>query len=370
MHITFILPDLNAGGAQKMIVNLANWFAQHQCKVDLVLINKAGIYRGLVSSQVRIIDFHCSRTMFSVFKIRKYLKTQKPDIVLSALFYVNIVVLIGKFLANATETKIIISERIHVTTSMRSLSVIKRALWLFVIKHIYPFSHRIIGISNGVCEDLKNILSRKSWNKVLTIYNPVITENEQKQLAVKVPDVFPTNSTHKIITSGRLDLQKDYPTLITAFSEYLKQEPKAYLVVLGSGSLEQELKDLCLTLDISNSVSFLGFVESPIAYMKQADTFLITSAWEGFCNVIVEALFCGLNVVTTDCPSGPAEILQQEKYGTLCQIGDYKHIDIALRNVNKHSLNSNHQKQRALDFHINNIGNQFLELFQDVINEK
>ncbi len=367
MHLAFILSDLNGGGAQKMLINLANWAADNHHRVDIVIFNPKGVYRDLISSNVNIYDLNKSRSLMAIISLSNYLKQNHPDVLFSALFHVNIVSILSKFLSFNRSTKVVISERNHLTRYLNSCSPQKRLLWSFLVRTLYRFSDQVIGISNGVCDDIKTFLPTNVHDRVLTIYNPVVTEAFFKAVAQDATSIFPKGCSSKFITSGRIVAQKDYPTLIRAFASYLKNDPQAHLVILGRGGLEPEIKDLCEDLKISPHVTFAGFVSEPLTYFKQADVFVITSAWEGFCNVIVEALFCGLKIVATDCPSGPSEILKNGRYGVLCPVGDINCISASMQGIVNQPILKNTQQKRAMDFHIDKIGPQFILLFEDVM---
>ncbi len=367
MYVAFLLPDLKGGGAQKMLINLANWFARrgHQC--DLILFNGEGIYGDLIADEVRVCQFNKRRAFQAVPELVKYLKQQQPDVLLSALYYVNVLALISKVLCRQCPTKLVLSERNHLSQSLKRLPLLKRMFWKGVIGRLYPLSDSIVGISDGVCDDLKTYLPRSVHKKIKTIYNPVITDESHKALQEDIDLVFPKDCSLKLITSGRLVPQKDYPTLLRAFSLYRQKDKKAHLVILGVGYLEDTLKELCRTLNIENNVSFVGFVNNPLAYLKQADVFLITSVWEGFCNVIVEALFCGLSVVATDCPSGPAEILKNGEYGSLCAVGDIKGLSLTISKVALGERPGLDGGQRALNFHVDKIAEEFHLTFLSLV---
>ena len=362
MHIAFLLPDLKGGGAQKMVVNLANWFAANGEAVDLVLCNADGIYRNLISEQVNVIDFNKRRTFLATLPLSQYLKKQQPDILFSALYHVNIVAVLGTLMSKVQKTKLVISERNYFSRSDAAQS----GYWKFLIRKLYPFSNYIVGISHGVCDDLKKLMPNLPDDKIGTIYNPVVGDNFEAELAMNVPNIFPDGAKVKIITSGRFVPQKDYPTLLKSFALFQKKNPNTHLVILGQGVLETELKALVNELDIQPYVTFAGFVDNPLAYIRQADIFLMTSAWEGFCNVLVEALYCGVNIVATDCPSGPAEILEKSKYGTLCPVGDVDAIAEAIEERLKILNPPEVQKIRALHFHVDKIGMQFKEKFESL----
>lgn len=365
VHIAFLIPDLRGGGAQKMLINLANWFATKGIRTDLIIINSAGNYAGLISPQVTVKSFGKSRSFYAIFSLIRYMRRDRPDVMFSALFYINIILLFAQRLAGV-DIKTVISERNHMTRSFASYTSILKHFWLKIIRFIYPKASHIIGISDGVCDDLKTLLPPKTHHKIETIYNPVVTSSFDDSSS-KVISLFPEWASVKIIASGRLVPQKDYPTMLNAFARYLKGNPNAYLVILGTGILENQIHDLSEQLGLNDNIQFAGFIDNPLAAMQEADVFLMTSQWEGFGNVIVEALHCGLKIVVTDCPSGPAEILANGKHGILCPVGDADEVANALAKVERIQSNPEQQKKRAGDFHVDMIGNQFLARFKNLV---
>lgn len=365
MHIAFVLPDLRGGGAQKMIINLANEFSIRGHQVDLVLFNQSGIYRNHIVSQINVIDFVKKRSLWSVLSLSSYIRKQKPDILVSALFHVNLVVLIAKIFYFSNKIKVIISERNNLSFRLSEMSFVKASILRFLVKIFYPLSDKIIGISEGVCDDLVNIIG--DGYDIQTIYNPVITKDFEEKIKREIDSPFPDNCGVKLIISGRLVLQKDYPTLFRALSLYCKKYGLAHLAILGDGALNQELIDLSKQLKIKDNITFLGFVDNPLAYMKYADIFVISSAWEGFCNVIVEALYAGLKIVSTNCPSGPAEILENGKYGELVEVGDAEQFAEKINIVAQKNISQEEQKKRSLDFTVEKKADEFEIIFKELL---
>ena len=363
MHIAFIIPDLKGGGAQKMMINLANEFSTRGHQVDLVLVNQSGIYKDDINPSVRIIDFKKPRVFQSIPALVHYIQDEVPDVMISALFHMNLAAIIARIWARSPKVRLVISERNHLSRRLSEMSGINQKFLRFMVKLFYPKADKIIGISNGVCDDLKNLIQVQDTEKIQTIYNPVVTDQFESLLSENVFAVFPENSGLKLITSGRLVAQKDYPTLFQAVALYKQKYGPVHLAILGEGILKSELEALAQRLDLVENISFLGFVDNSLAYMKQADMFVMSSAWEGFCNVIVEALYCGLKIVSTNCPSGPAEILDNGKYGTLVPVGDSEALKEAIYAVKDQNVQPDHQKQRALGFTVQHKADEFQKVF-------
>lgn len=370
MRISLFIPDFEEGGAQKMMINLAGALVQNaNIYVDLVVACSNGSFKNLVSKDVNIIQLECSRTFQAIPKLARYIKTVKPDVLVSALYHANVVTLMAKLLTTSQNkhTKFIITERNHLSTKIKNSSSIKDKILLRAIKILYPKADALIAISKGVMKDVLSLCPSVE-NKTSYIYNPVITSSfEQEINTSSVSELLVPNSKLPIIiASGRLVEQKDYPTMLRAIALVIKEKP-VNLVILGKGPLHDELTSLTKELSISEHVFFKGFVKNPLAYMKQADMFLMTSGWEGFGNVLVEALYCGLPIVATDCPSGPAEIIANGRYGNLTKIGDEHKISQAILDTLEHPMPREKQRQRAMEFTAEAISKQYLQRIKDLI---
>jgi glycosyltransferase involved in cell wall biosynthesis len=210
---------------------------------------------------------------------------------------------------------------------------------------------------------------------VKVIYNPIdlenIRENIENGLLKKEHSHFLNGDKKTIITAGRLVRQKDQKTLIKAF-EKVYQKVNADLVILGEGELEDELKKLVIDLSISERVHFIGFQHNPYIYFKKADLFVLTSIHEGFGHVIVEALSTGTPVISTNCQSGPKEVLDDGKYGTLTEVGNVEELAgkmLQILSMNEEDLLKLKENgyQRAADFDARDIVKQYEDTFMEVI---
>jgi glycosyltransferase involved in cell wall biosynthesis len=295
--------------------------------------------------------------------LRQYLKKIQPDILLSALTHVNVAAMIAS-VRLGLPTKIILTERNFFSTTNAKADAVSRIVMPCLLKCLYNKADKIVGISKGVIDDISRV-SSISADKAAWIHNPVVTpEMEAMVFPAKVAKDVPV-----IITSGRLVEQKDHATLLKTFAKLFKNKP-AKLIILGEGPLDAELKLLAKTLGIAEHVDFKGYVESPWVDMAQADLFVISSRWEGFCNVIVEAMLAGLPIVSTDCSSGPAEILEDGHYGTLVPVGDDGRLLEAMLRALDTPVDSARQRQRAMAFTVQKICDQYETMFKNVLETK
>ncbi|HBE16099.1 MAG TPA: glycosyl transferase [Cyanobacteria bacterium UBA11149] len=316
------------------MLNLACGIANQGIKVDLLLTKAEGEYLDKVPEDIRLIDFNAANfgkdrifnlptglaSTGSLFKLIAYLKQEQPLALLSATHYPNEIAIIAKHLAKVG-TRVIVSE--HTTLSVEAAKVEQVSARFIPItaRFLYPRADGIVTVSDGVAEDLSQITSIGK-DKIEVIYNPVITSD----LLVKAKETvdhpwFQPGEVPVILGIGRLVAQKDFSTLIRAFAK-VRQLKRARLMILGSGREEEKLKALARELGIEEDIAWMGFVDNPFAYMQRAKLFVLSSVWEGLPTVLIEALAVGVSVVSTNCESGPQEILAGGKYGKLVSVGD------------------------------------------------
>lgn len=328
-QIAIYLRLLYGGGAERVMVNLMHGFVQQGLQVDLVMNGVDGPYLGQVPPEVRIIGLQAPRMLEALPKLARYLRTERPAVLLSALHYNNEMALWAKRLSG-TATRTIVSE--HNTLSLHAQNRQSDRWSSLLARLFYPWADGIVAVSQGVAQDLVKVTGLPA-HRIRSIYNPIITPELQQQSKVAVDHPwFLPEQPPVILGVGRLEAQKDFPTLIRAFAIARKVQP-ARLVILGSGQERQQLNHLVKELGVKDDVAFLGFVNNPYAYIAKAAVFVLSSAWEGFGNVIVEALSLGTPVVSTDCPNGPAEILNRGQYGELVSVGDSQAMAEAILRV-------------------------------------
>ena len=349
--ITIFLRCLYGGGAERIMLNLARGFIQRGLKVDLVLARAEGDYLSQVPPEIRVVDLKAKWMPSSLPKLAKYLKQEHPTTLFAALHYPCEIALWAKRLAGVS-TRVIVSE--HNTLSQEAKRIPKASVYLtpLAAKLFYPWADGIIAVSEGTAQDLSQVTNIPS-ERIQVIYNPVATPEIFTQAREPVEHPwFKSGEPPVILAVGRLYPQKDYPVLIRAFAQVRKVRP-ARLVILGDGPEKQNLQTLIHELGIEADVALLGFVENPYAYMARAGVFTLSSAWEGLPTVIIEAMAVGTPVISTNCKSGPAEILADGKYGLLTPVGDSKAMAEAILSVlsgNQKTIESSWLHQFSLEF--------------------
>lgn len=328
-RIAIYLRLLSGGGAERMMVNLMQGFVDLGLPVDLVLNKADGPYLDLVPPQVRTIDLNAPRMLQGLPKLAGYLKREKPAAMLTTLHY-NIEIAIWARRLAGVDTRLVVREA---NTLSNQSKYCKTDRWSGQLAQwFYPWADEVLAVSHGVADDLSKVTGIPTA-KIKVVYNPVITPSLIENSKAALAHPWLANKEAPVVLGvGRLSEQKDFSTLIRAFAQVRRSRP-ARLMILGTGPERQSLASLAGSLGVEADVAFLGFVNNPYAYMKQADVFALSSKWEGLPNVLIEAMAVGTPVVSTNCPSGAAEILADGQYGELVEIGDSDGMAIALLKV-------------------------------------
>jgi glycosyltransferase involved in cell wall biosynthesis len=291
-------------------------------------------------------------------KLVAYLKRERPAVMLSAMKHANVTLLLAALLAH-TGVPVIVSEHSTATVSLGLNPGIKSLVLRLFMKWLYPFAHSVVAVSAGVAEDIRRLL-RLDSRRVSVIYNPIVDTKLLSLVEQPVSHPWLLEKTLPVVLSaGRLTAQKDFETLLRAFSVARQQRPMR-LMILGEGELRGDLEAMVRNDGLNEDVALPGFVDNPYAYMRHADVFVLSSRWEGFGNVLVEAMACGVPVISTDCPSGPAEILEDGKWGRLVPVGDAESMAKAILDTLDDPGPS--PKDRAMEFSVERAANEYLKL--------
>jgi len=373
LAVAFFLPSLEPGGTERNVVNLANNINKQNYVLSLVLGKSEGDFIKKLNKDISIISLDATSSLKLFFKLIKYFKENNPDIFVSAFSRVNIICIVSRIFSGS-KTKIIATEHavfsfLPVIAKTSGRRFFARFFLPFMAKIIYPKADAIICVSRGIADDLLKITHCSKIIK--TVYNPVISESICELTKEPVSHSwFLDQKIPLIIAVGRLVKCKDYPTLLNALSLVIKERP-AKLAILGRGPEEIKLKKLVYDLGLFKNVDFLGFQDNPFKYMSKATVFALSSLQEGFGNVIIEAMACGVPVVSTDCPVGPGEIIENGKSGMLTPVGDYKALAKAILEILDNSSLAKKLSEegfkRAKDFSVKKSVEEYEKVFQELI---
>lgn len=329
--VMFFLPTLGGGGAERTVIQLANSFAEQGIQVDLAVCNiqgEKGKLRPEVSTKIQLLDLNCGRVVNALMPLKQQLKTVQYVAVVATQTHSNIICAFAKKLARV-KTKLIFRE---VSTPSKNMKL--QGFSKFVLKSLvnysYPMADRVVCVSNGVLEDFREYYGYQQPNLV-TIYNPVIDDSYFVKLQAPVTHRFFEPNLKVIMAVGRLTEAKNFANLIRSFAELHQQQPNTRLIILGEGELRQELEHLRADLGLHDVVDLSGFDANPYAYFKHAELFVLSSNWEGLPGVLIQALASKIKVVSTDCPSGPMEILDKAKFGLLVPCDDASALAVAMQ---------------------------------------
>jgi len=355
--IGIFLSSFGDGGAHKNMMHIAEWLTKQGHTVELIITKSDGPMEHAVPDNISIYNLDSSRVRYSLYGFIKYFRKSEFDSILATPTTCTLIAGIADILINC-DTKVTL--RIPVTLSNERYYTNPKGIetiFPIVTKYVFSKSESIIAISNGVKTDTMKTFGISGSN-IKTIYNPAITDDIFDKMKEPVEHPFFREDNTVFIAVGRLVEQKGFDVLINAFKNVEKQTG-AKLIILGDGKEKENLRRLRQDLSLTNSISFEGFVKNPYKYIYNSDVFVLSSLWEGFGNVVAEALACATPVVATDCDSGPAEILDNGKYGKLVPVGDITKLSKEMINALDQDQNKEVLLDRAQEFHIKNIGPQY-----------
>jgi len=281
---------------------------------------------------------------------------------LSALNHANVIAAVARVLAR-TNLRLVVSERNHVSRSSLQARSLRARCVLPLMKWAYLRADAITAVSEGVASDLAKTIGLPI-SRIDVIYNPVVTSTMLARANAPVDHLWAgIDQPPLVLAAGRLTLQKDFETLIRAFAK-VRVRRECNLIILGEGELRGALQSLICQLGLGESAQMPGFSDNPFAWMRRASVFVLSSAWEGLPNVLIQAMACGARVVSTNCPSGPYEILEGGKWGRLVPVGDIDAMAGAILAQLDNPLQSDVQERSAF-FSVDSAVEGYLRVLND-----
>jgi glycosyltransferase involved in cell wall biosynthesis len=336
VHLAFFITKLGAGGVGKMRIHLTHELTKRGVRVDLLLPKAEGPYAGALGPNVRVVELGTTHAIFSIPRLVGYLRRERPAALVTDTVRCNAAALRARRVARV-QTRVCTSVHIPLSHKLRGLSQAKRRSQFASIRRFYPLNDRIFAVSRGVADDLIRNFCLPA-EKVRVVYNPVITPEVFSLAQEPVHHAwFASTDVPIVISAGRLAEPKDFPTLIRAFAE-LRKTRRCRLLILGQGKGQARLQSMATDIGIAEDVELAGFAINPYKYIARANLLVLSSEWEGFGNVLVEAMALGVPVVSTDCPHGPREILRNGHYGPLVPVGNVDALAQAMEATLDHPL--------------------------------
>ena len=361
-RIALFLPSLHGGGAERVMLDISAELVNRSYPVDLVLVRAEGHYRDIVPEGVRLIDLHSHRTAASLLKLASYLRRERPAVLLSTLVHANVIALTAKMMLRG---RVRVVPRIANTYGEEMASGrFKHRQALRLLKLLLPTADAVVCVSRGVAHDLITAVPAAA-SRIETIYNPVVSPDLVDKASLPVEHKwFNDKSIPVILSAGRLTRVKDHTTLLRAFAEVVDSRP-ARLIILGEGAERDNLLQLAERFGIAEQVDLPGFKVNPFAYMSRSDVFVLSSRYEGFPNVLVQAMACGTPVVSTDCRSGPSEILEDGKWGKLVPMGGWRGMADAIIATLDDPSSAERLVHRASSYSVETSVDRYIEVLLD-----
>ena len=361
IKLIIITPNLNVGGSQRVVTYLCNNLNSKIFNITLLIINNKKSNNSFPTDSmknIKIIDLETSRVRFSLFKIVRVIKKNKPDIIFSTQYYLNAaMVLIKPFFG--PKSKLIIRE-----TNIPTKRVFKyKVMYMLFYKRFYKYIDSIVCQSTGMYKELKNITNCPE-NKLVIINNPVDPNFIQKKIEQK-QDRY--NKSNIVAIGSTLGQQKGFERLIDSFS-FIKDK-NLKLIIMGEGPLRRKLQDKIDKEGLQNQIHLVGHQKNPTKFLARTDVFALSSFSEGFPNSLLEAGLCGIPTVAFDVEGGIKDIIVEGMNGFLVPDGDLKLFAETLLEAINYNFNRNKIKQHVIDnFHMNKIIKEYESLFINVIN--
>jgi glycosyltransferase involved in cell wall biosynthesis len=354
--LSILLPDLRGGGAERVAVNLANSFIQRGYAVDMVLMSVTGEFLNDLHPDIRVVNLQVKRLRGLLIPLMRYLRAQRPAALLACMWPITTTALWACKFARV-DTRLVVAE--HTTWSKAEICHSRFKRWQVVtsMHYMFPFVDGIVAVSQGAADDLARF-ANLDRNAITVIYNPVVGEAKPAATTPLPPAGWWSGTHRRVLAVGTLKEIKDYTNLLNAFA-LLPHPLDARLLILGEGAYRNELEQQARQLGITDRVFMPGFATDPSPYYLQADLHVLSSQGEGLPTVIIEALAAGTPVVSTDCPSGPREILSDGEFGLLVPVGDAAALAAAMAESLAAPHDSDALKARAQDFSIEKAVDQY-----------
>jgi glycosyltransferase involved in cell wall biosynthesis len=367
-HVAFFIQQLREGGVPRMTLNIAGELASRGFQVTLLLamsggaradavpggVDAVGLDQGSFAGRFVRLRGQKWRVLAAIPALASFLRSARPDGLIAADHWANFAAVAARALAGSP-ARLVLTQRVPLSVRASQQPSLGRLARL-----LYPRADALVGVSKGVAEDLRQQLPT-AHERISTIYNPVVTPDFGARIAADpthpwLGDVGPP----VLLSVGRLTRQKDYPNLLRAIA-LLRRDREVRLVVYGTGPDQSALEALASELGLKDSVDFAGFIADPLPEVSRAAAFVLSSEWEGFGNVLVEALACGTPIVSADCPSGPAEILDGGRFGALVPVGDPEALATALAATLDGPKDRDRLRRRAEEFTVERAADAYLQ---------
>lgn len=350
------IPDLRGGGAERVTVNLCNELVSNFI-IELVVMKASGEMFKMLNPSIKVHNCNINKLRYFFFKIPKIIRKSKPDYVLGQMWPLTSILIFAKYFF-FLKGKFYLCEHVNVSESIKNETYLNYYLAAPIIFITHNLCNKLITVSMGVKYEFKNKFFIRD-KKIKVIYNPVI-DVLFRNYKTKKKNIWSNNKKIKLLSVGTLKKQKNFTYLIEALSiiNYLDFE----LIIAGNGPEKENIISAINNYNLSSKIKLIGYKDVLNDYYYNTDIFILPSLWEGFGNVIVEALYYNKKVIATNCKYGPKEILGTNKFGYLAPLDDAKKFAELIKKVANYNSNKK-TRIRALDFEVSKITKQYTNLF-------
>lgn len=398
-HLAFLIPTGAGGGAQRVMVTLANEIATRGRRVDLVVGRARGPFVENISDQVRLVALEKSSflsgrwaawradpsgmavlarpfllplsTADMVYRLpalTRYLRQNRPDVMMSAKVHTNLVALLGRRAA-AVSTRMVVSERGDYGDKVKNS---RRWRWRHVpalMRRLYADADAIVSVSQDLAKRLPSYTGLDP-DRIQVLHNPVVSSSLLRQSEAPVDhDWFASGQPPVVLAVGRLEPRKGFQDLIAAIAKIVEKKPLR-LMIFGEGKLRPALERQIAELGLAGTVAMPGWCPNPFAYMAKAALFVLPSHYEGLPGVLIQALACGCPVVAADCPTGPREILEDGRYGALTPVGDVDAMADTIVEALAAPPSKAILRARGNEFSVDRAIDRYLSLFDTLLDRR
>ena len=369
LTIAVFLQDFAGGGAERVAVTLANGLHRNGHNVVFVVVRNDGPFRDRIDPEISVVELKTDRTAAAPFELSRIIGSLRPDIILSHMTHVNVAAILAGLLSGYAQRTVVVEhnqfDKNYAIQKSRAVKLAYKA-----VKYLYPSAGALVSVSEGVEKTLRTAAG-VDHNESYVIYNPVVHEN-LVSASHEQPDhswLQGSRQVPTIVSVGSLTEQKDYPNLLHAL-RILNDKVPVRAIILGEGEERPNLEALIRDLNLTDVVDMPGFVKNPYAYMRSADVFALPSRWEGLPTVVIEALACGARIVSTDCPSGPREILMNGKFGKLVPVDNAMELAHGIVSALKNPVPEHQLMARANMYGMRNALESYEAVFEQLTEDR
>ena len=366
MRIVFFLWDFGQGGAETVALRLSNYLSDKGHELHILTINSKDQLSQRLNTEARLTTFNKTRIISSLIPLIRFIRTENIDCFVANMWPLTVVSVIADFFCSGFRQKLFLIEHGNLGEEFKHRSKLFKLLQRLSIYFFYNKAYKVIAVSNGVGEDLIRKGLRREKTQV--IYNPAYPNlAEHKLNNEEGKKKWFKEDCLKLSCVGHIKKDKNYPNLISAI-EILKNEKKINCQVIIAGaryvghSVTNQIEVLIHQKKLTNEITLLGSISNPLSLIEESDLLVLSSNNEGFGMVIVEALSLGKTVVSTDCPSGPAEIIGDNEFGYLCRVDNPSDLAEKIEYAKENNIDPEKLINRSKEFSLDKIGPLYEEL--------